>query len=154
MQDYTRFECSEAIYPQTECMEWSFTLSSAFQLTPKDYTSLVQSGSQDVDSRQIDGFDCGVLACSGSSALLASIPKLHSAVHKQHQEQAVEKGTVKWFNDSKGFGFIARATGEDVFVHQSAIQSEGFRTLHEGQAVQFDVVKGPKGWQAERVQVA
>lgn len=66
----------------------------------------------------------------------------------------MEKGTVKWFNESKGFGFIARAAGEDVFVHQSAIQMDGFRTLQEGQAVQFDVVKGPKGWQAERVQAA
>lgn len=66
----------------------------------------------------------------------------------------METGTVKWFNETKGFGFIARATGEDVFVHQSAIQMDGFRTLQEGQAVQFDVVKGPKGWQAERVQAA
>jgi cold shock protein len=67
---------------------------------------------------------------------------------------AMEQGTVKWFNDSKGFGFISRANGEDVFVHHSAIKSDGFRTLKEGQAVQFDVVKGPKGWQAENVQVA
>jgi len=64
----------------------------------------------------------------------------------------METGTVKWFNDSKGFGFISRATGADVFVHQSAIQGEGFRSLQEGQSVQFEVVKGPKGLQAERVQ--
>ena len=62
-----------------------------------------------------------------------------------------EQGTVKWFNDAKGYGFISRASGEDVFVHFSAIQSEGFRTLQEGQAVQFDVAKGPKGLQAENV---
>jgi CspA family cold shock protein len=62
-------------------------------------------------------------------------------------------GTVKWFNDAKGFGFISRQNGEDVFVHFSAIQSNGFRSLQEGQAVQFNVVKGPKGWQAENVQV-
>jgi CspA family cold shock protein len=65
----------------------------------------------------------------------------------------MEKGTVKWFNDSKGFGFISRENGEDVFVHFSAIKSAGFKSLTEGQAVQFDVVKGPKGWQAENVTV-
>jgi len=63
-----------------------------------------------------------------------------------------EQGTVKWFNDAKGYGFISRQTGEDVFVHFSAIQAGGFRSLQEGQAVQFDVTKGPKGWQAENVQ--
>ena len=63
-----------------------------------------------------------------------------------------ETGTVKWFNDAKGFGFISRQNGEDVCVHFSAIQSSGFRSLKEGQAVQFSVVKGPKGWQAENVQ--
>jgi CspA family cold shock protein len=65
----------------------------------------------------------------------------------------VEQGTVKWFNDAKGFGFITRQTGEDIFVHFSAIQSNGFRSLQEGQAVQFNVVRGPKGMQAESVQV-
>jgi cold shock protein len=64
----------------------------------------------------------------------------------------MEQGTVKWFNDAKGFGFISRQNGEDVFVHFSAIQANGFRSLQEGQAVQFNVVKGPKGWQAENVQ--
>jgi CspA family cold shock protein len=63
-----------------------------------------------------------------------------------------ETGTVKWFNDAKGYGFISRQSGEDVFVHFSAIQAGGFRSLQEGQAVQFDVTKGPKGWQAENVQ--
>ena len=62
-----------------------------------------------------------------------------------------EQGTVKWFNDSKGFGFIQRSTGDDVFVHHSAIQSEGFRSLAEGDAVEFTVTKGPKGFQAENV---
>jgi cold shock protein len=65
----------------------------------------------------------------------------------------VEQGTVKWFNDSKGFGFISRETGPDVFVHFSAIRSNGFRSLQEGQAVEFEVAKGPKGLQAENVQV-
>ena len=64
----------------------------------------------------------------------------------------MEQGTVKWFNDAKGFGFISRDNGEDVFVHHSAIQSGGFRTLQEGQRVQFNVTKGPKGLQAEGVQ--
>ena len=58
---------------------------------------------------------------------------------------------MKWFNDAKGFGFISRQTGEDVFVHFSAIQSNGFRSLQEGQAVEFNVVRGPKGFQAENV---
>jgi cold shock protein len=59
----------------------------------------------------------------------------------------MEQGTVKWFNDAKAFGFISRQTGEDVFVHFSAIRSNGFRSLQEGLAVQFDVVKGrPKGF--------
>ena len=62
------------------------------------------------------------------------------------------EGTVKWFNESKGFGFIERADGPDVFVHYSAIQAAGFRTLQEGQRVSFDVVDGPKGAQAANVQ--
>jgi CspA family cold shock protein len=60
-------------------------------------------------------------------------------------------GTVKWFNGSKGYGFISREDGEDVFVHYSAIQSEGFRTLEEGQRVEFTVERGPKGLQAANV---
>ena len=63
------------------------------------------------------------------------------------------EGTVKWFNDSKGFGFIESENGEDVFVHFSAIQSEGFKTLKEGQKVQFEVVEGQKGPAAEKVTV-
>jgi cold shock protein len=62
-----------------------------------------------------------------------------------------EQGTVKWFNDSKGYGFIQRTTGDDVFVHHSAIQAEGFKSLAEGEAVEFTVTKGPKGLQAENV---
>jgi CspA family cold shock protein len=62
-----------------------------------------------------------------------------------------EQGTVKWFNESKGFGFIQQANGEDVFVHFSAIQGEGYRTLAEGAAVEFEVEQGPKGLQAVNV---
>ena len=62
-----------------------------------------------------------------------------------------EKGTVKWFNGAKGYGFIQRSTGEDVFVHFSAIQENGYRTLNEGELVEFDLLKGPKGLQAGNV---
>ncbi len=60
-------------------------------------------------------------------------------------------GTVKWFNDAKGFGFITTETGEDVFVHFSSIQGSGFRTLPEGAQVEFELVQGPKGLQAQNV---
>ena len=63
----------------------------------------------------------------------------------------METGTVKWFNDAKGFGFITRENGPDVFVHHTAILSEGFRSLSEGDRVTFDVVQGPKGAQAANV---
>jgi len=62
-----------------------------------------------------------------------------------------EQGTVKWFNDAKGFGFIVRERGADVFVHHTAILAEGFRTLNEGDRVSFEVVEGPKGPQARNV---
>jgi CspA family cold shock protein len=66
-------------------------------------------------------------------------------------KKAMAKGKVKWFNDAKGFGFLEQENGDDVFCHFSAITGEGFKSLQEGDDVEFDVVKGPKGLQAENV---
>jgi cold shock protein len=65
----------------------------------------------------------------------------------------MEKGTVKWFNGAKGFGFISRQSGEDVFVHFKAITANGYKTLNEGDKVEFEVQQGPKGLQAANVSV-
>ncbi len=61
------------------------------------------------------------------------------------------RGRVKWFNERRGFGFIERSDGDDLFVHYSAIKAEGFKTLEEGQEVEFDIIEGPKGLQASNV---
>jgi CspA family cold shock protein len=71
--------------------------------------------------------------------------------YKRKRRSKMAEGTVKWFNDSKGFGFIEQAEGPDVFVHFSAIQGDGFKTLNEGQSVSFEVTDGPKGPQATNV---
>jgi CspA family cold shock protein len=72
-------------------------------------------------------------------------------VKLQKEESAMAIGTVKWFNDAKGYGFISQEGGEDVFVHHTAINMDGFRTLKEGERVEFDVTQGPKGLQAANV---
>jgi cold shock protein len=72
----------------------------------------------------------------------------------EYKEFRVASGTVKWFNEAKGFGFISQTDGEDVFVHFSAISGEGFKTLAEGEALEFDVTRGPKGLQAANVRKA
>jgi CspA family cold shock protein len=104
-------------------------------------------------------FPARLTAVSGESAKDARLPKQLSGkrVHQiafiiKGNTSVKEQGTVKWFNASKGFGFIQRQSGEDVFVHFSAIQADGYRSLNEGQAVEFEVVRGPKGLQASNVQ--
>jgi CspA family cold shock protein len=73
------------------------------------------------------------------------------AAVKYKEERQVAQGTVKWFNDAKGFGFISQEGGPDVFVHFSAIKSEGFKSLNEGDRVEFEITQGPKGPQASNV---
>jgi CspA family cold shock protein len=76
---------------------------------------------------------------------------MEHSVQDKEQEGAMLKGTVKWFNESKGFGFIEQEAGKDVFVHYSAIAGSGFKTLNEGDKVQFEIVDGPKGPAAANV---
>jgi len=83
------------------------------------------------------------------SALSKKNMRFHKGVKKVNER---EIGTVKWFSDAKGYGFIQRDGGDDVFVHYSAITGGGFRTLQEGQRVEFSVKQGPKGLQADDVQ--
>jgi CspA family cold shock protein len=87
---------------------------------------------------------------------LSAFPGSNDQSTQQHNlgEIVKETGTVKWFNAGKGFGFIQRENGEDVFVHFSAIEASGYRTLDEGARVSFVVKRGPKGLQAEQVSLA
>ena len=86
-----------------------------------------------------------------SSFRLRFVSTSGNSLGKGGERSMRKRGTVKWFNEAKGFGFIQQAGGEDVFVHYSAIQGEGFKTLSEGQVVEFEIVEGPKGKQAANV---
>ena len=79
---------------------------------------------------------------------------LHTGARFEHLGSVVAQGTVKWFNGEKGYGFIAVDGGSDVFVHYSAIQMDGYKTLEEGQRVEFEVTQGQKGPQADQVRAA
>jgi CspA family cold shock protein len=83
--------------------------------------------------------------------VLAFLPAPRYSRRRGVPKLSKEQGVVKWFNAAKGYGFIQRQSGEDVFVHFSAIQSDGYKSLNEGQHVEFEVKQGPKGLQAENV---
>jgi CspA family cold shock protein len=100
-----------------------------------------------------------MICCIVAPRFLLAISRLAGRIHQTREstKESVEMsdretGTVKWFNDAKGFGFISRENGEDVFVHFRAIQTQGFKSLKEGQKVTFTVVQGQKGLQADAVQ--
>jgi CspA family cold shock protein len=94
----------------------------------------------------------GIARKARFSVLRAGVASTESGDHSRGAPKlAREQGVVKWFNASKGFGFIQRQSGEDVFVHFSAIQMDGYKSLNEGQLVEFEVKQGPKGYQAENV---
>jgi cold shock protein len=84
--------------------------------------------------------------------MVAGITGRKAPDRKRYESMA--QGTVKWFNDAKGYGFITQESGEDVFVHFNAIQGQGFKSLTEGDRVEFEVTKGPKGLQAANVRKA
>ena len=95
----------------------------------------------------------GVLQSIGESSPLEVSPYSRKAKEKEGRQEPVAqyKGKVKWFNNAKGYGFIGREDGPDVFVHYSAIQLDGYKTLKEGDEVEFDIVEGQKGPQADAV---
>jgi CspA family cold shock protein len=88
---------------------------------------------------------------SGKKTGVVSAGIVPAILRRTKGSGVVADGTVKWFSNEKGYGFISQSDGEDVFVHFSAIQTEGYKSLEEGQAVEFDVTDGPKGKQASNV---
>jgi CspA family cold shock protein len=88
---------------------------------------------------------------SPSLATVAWVEPIRGSAPQVRGVNGMAKGKVKWFNDAKGFGFIAQESGPDVFVHFTAIQADGFRSLSEGDSVEFEVTQGPKGLQAQNV---
>jgi CspA family cold shock protein len=97
----------------------------------------------------LQGHTCSPFCLTAGGARCSGLETPNS--FNLNEENVKEQGTVKWFNASKGYGFIQRQSGEDVFVHFSAIQAEGYKSLNDGQAVEFEVRTGPKGLQAENV---
>jgi CspA family cold shock protein len=94
---------------------------------------------------------CGFFCAPGRPAPGGEVRQRRLAPRNARQDRMRITGKVKWFNNAKGYGFIERESGSDVFVHYSAIQGNGFRSLEEGQAVEFEIVDGPKGPQAGNV---
>src|SRR5258708_16540937 len=118
------------------------TKIGAFSPAPRATLEVAKFDSQAVEGRYRQ---------PASPPLQQRITSAHFNQETRIGTSMAEQGTVKWFNDAKGYGFISRQNAEDVFMHFSTIQPHGFNSLQEGQTVQFDVTKGPKGWQAENV---
>ena len=96
-------------------------------------------------------FFCPETGFSHGGAIAASNQGKALYLSRKEVVTVVPKGKVKWFNNAKGYGFIQQEDGSDIFVHFSAIKGEGYKTLEEGQMVEFDITQGPKGLQAENV---
>ena len=97
------------------------------------------------------GSTCGPVTAGEAASRRLAVAHFSRHAVRTVREKYMAQGTVKWFNAEKGYGFIAVDEGDDVFVHFSAIQSDGYRTLDDGQRVEFDVAQGQKGPQAENV---